>query len=128
MLTRLVVHGHRLHSLASTLDALLFQHLRLHLSSLLLDLISLFDNEIAAADILIRNAKRDDGVEFLTVILLVEVHAVGQHLFNVTNLDRHVGSEHRAVNIDATWVVIIEAPDPKVALVEGKVTTSLEVK
>ena len=67
-------------------------------------------------------------MELLAIVLLVEVHAVGQHLLHVSNLDRHVGREHGTVDIDATRVDVIEAPHPYVTLMEVKVAASLEVK
>ena len=51
-------------------------------------------------------------MELLVVILLVQVHSVRKHFLNVTDLDGHVSGEMGAVNIDATGVDVVEAPDP----------------
>ena len=67
-------------------------------------------------------------MEPLIVVLLVQVHAVWEHLFDISDLDRHVGRKVRTINVDTSRVDIIEAPDPEVALMEVELATSLEVQ
>lgn len=88
----------------------------------------MLDDEITTANILVRGRERDDCMELLVAVLLVQVHAVGKHFLDVTNLDWHVGREVGTVDVDATRIDIIEAPDPEVALMVVEVTSSLEVK
>ena len=67
-------------------------------------------------------------MELLVAILLMQVHAVRQHLLNVSNLDRHVDGEVRAVHINAPRVNIVEAPDPQMLHKEVKAATCDEMQ
>jgi len=57
VLTRLDVGRHGLGSLGRALNAFLFKHLRLHLSPLLLDLVSLLNDKVSTANVLVRNGQ-----------------------------------------------------------------------
>jgi len=67
-------------------------------------------------------------VEALRVVLLVKVHAVREHLFEITNLDWHVRRQLLAVNFESRRVNIVEGPDPKVFDEVMELGTGLEVK
>ena len=107
---------------------LLFEHLRLHLATLLPNLVVLLNNEITTTNVLVSDAEGDHGVELLVVVHLVQVHAVGEHLLHVADFDRHVRREERAVDVDAARVNVVEAPDPEMLHVVLEVGTRHEVK
>ena len=55
-----------------------------------------------------------NGVELLTVVLLVEVHTVWEHLLKITNPDWIPGTKQAAVNFKSRLIGVVEAPNPDV--------------
>ena len=92
------------------------------------DLVLLVFEEILLLDVDISLSQPCDGMELLTVILLVEVHAMREHLLKVTNPNWIPGTKQAAVNFKSCGVGIVEAPDPYMVHEELEVSTSLEVE
>ena len=107
---------------------LLFEQQWLHLASLVLDFFSLLDNRISPGHIRIGLLESHNRVEFLTIVLLVEVHAVGEHLFNIANFDSHVWWQLTTVNLDNRRVNVEETPDPDVLHQVLEVATGLPME
>ena len=63
-------------------------------------------------------------MELLVVVLLVQVHAIGQHFLDVAHFDRHIRGQMRTVHIETARVDIIEAPHPKVLDVVFEIASS----
>ena len=57
----------------------------------------------------------------------MEVHSVWKHFLDVADFDWHIRAQKRAVDIDATRVNVIEAPNPEVLNVIVEVATRLKV-
>ena len=67
-------------------------------------------------------------LELCVTILLVEIHAVWEHLLEITNSEWVPRGEQGAVNFESCWVSIVEAPDPDVVDEEAEVSACLEVE
>ena len=67
-------------------------------------------------------------LELCVTILLVEIHAMWEHLLEITNSEWVPRGEQGAVNFESCWVSIVEAPDPDVVDEEAEVSTCLEVE
>jgi hypothetical protein len=91
---------------------LLLKQGTLHLSTLLFNFLSLFDDHVSSADVRVGLLEADNRVELHCIVLLVQVHAVGKHLFNISNFDRQVRSEVLAVNFNTTGIHIKVTPHP----------------
>ena len=79
--------------------SLLSDHGQLHLLSLVFDLLGLLGDSVLALQVDIGLGKLHNRGETLVLIVLVEVHAVGQHFFEVANFNGEVGREVLAVNL-----------------------------
>lgn len=62
------------------------------------------------------------------VVHLVQVHAVGKHLLDVSNLDGVTRRQIFTVNFDSRGVSIIEAPDKDLLDIELEVGASLPMQ
>jgi hypothetical protein len=51
-------------------------------------------------------------VELLVIVLFVKIKTVRQHLFNIADLDGHVGTEHATINFNSCRVDIVKRPNP----------------
>jgi len=81
---------------------------------LLFDLVSLFNDHVLSGDVGIGGLEPHNRVELLVVILFMQIHAVREHLLNITDFYWHVRTQHTAVNLDAGRVRVIKRPNEKV--------------
>lgn len=123
------VLGHHLLSLGLLVGfALLLQQGALHFSALIFNFLSLFDNHISSTDIGVSLLQADYRVEFHSIILLVQVHAVGEHLLHISNFDGQIGGQVLAVYFNAAGVGVQVTPHPHLLDQIMECATSLEMQ
>lgn len=122
------VLGH-IHSLSPLLLYLLLaEHAGLQLLLLGSDEVGLLENCVLPLDVAVCLLQLHNGVEPSPLEVLVQEHAVRQHLLDVSDLDRHQGRQIRAVNLDHSRVALIEAPDQDSRGDVVELSSSLEVQ
>lgn len=123
--------GHMLIGLLLTCSSILLllcNHSKLHLLALILDLFGLLNHHVLPLHVQVRLIQLDNTLELLVVIHLVQVHAIGQHLFNIAKLYWETGRQILAVNLNARRIGIVEAPHVDLFNVEHKVGTCLPMQ
>ena len=108
--------------------ALLADHGKLHLLPLVLDLLRLLHDHVLPLHVHVRALKLDHRGELLMVVHLVQIHTIGQHLLDVSDLDGIARGQVLAVHLDSPGVAVVIAPHIEFLGDEQKVRSCLPVK
>jgi len=92
------------------------------------DLFLLVLERVLPVDVDICLLESCNSLELCVTVLLVKVHAMGEHLLEITDPEWVPRGKQGAVNFESRWVRIVEAPDPDVVDEEAEVSTCLEVE
>ena len=92
------------------------------------NLLLLVFKQILFLDVDISLLEPCNSLELGVIVFLMEVHAVREHLLEITDPDGIPRGQQGAVDFESRRVSIVEAPDPDVIDEEAEVSACLEVK